>query len=257
MNFEVPQDKEAREVLKNKAVEVRESGDLTASLEMLKEVEKWDDANKNTRGQIDVLGHLRIVYSRLADHEYVSDKKCEYRELALQSIEKALDLVQTVPESAIGQQAILKVHSASCGLDLAMELIDHAAKDKALANALKSVNEAILILPGSKAHKAWPANVKAKILAELGKIPEALNVLTTAQMWLYEGYDDEMKQGDQASVKLNVWLSGLMLTMASIYAKEKKPLLARHYATYVLTMAQSEKALGERAKEAKAILDKL
>src|SRR4030067_2043216 len=54
INLKVDSPKDEREKLKNKAVEMRESGKLNISLEMFNKVIEWDKANNNLKGQIDV-----------------------------------------------------------------------------------------------------------------------------------------------------------------------------------------------------------
>jgi len=74
---------------------------------------------------------------------------------------------------------------------------------------------------------------------------------------LFEGYDEEILKDDQAQLKLNVWLTGLHLTKAKIYAGEKKYVLAKHYANSVSNVSDPQNMLGERKKEAQRILASL
>lgn len=251
-----PQSKDQREELKNKAVETREAGRPKEALEMFKLVEAWDETNNNVKGQIDVLGHMRITYTRMGNQEQDTDKKRALFEKALEVIEKSVSIPQQHPEIQQGTLAVQRIHLASSQRDLA--LLTSEQPDKTiLTKALKSVDEAILNLSGSKAHKAWPANLKAQLLFDLGRTEEALAVLSEAEKWLYEGYIEELYGGDQGELKINVWLSGLHLTRAMIYGKEGRTILAKHYINSVLQMDDPKNMLGERKKQAQQMLEKL
>jgi hypothetical protein len=126
-----------------------------------------------------------------------------------------------------------------------------------LNDALSLVDHAIENLPGSLANRAWPANLKAKIEYEMGSIDDSLHTLVQAQEWVLKGYGDEMRKDDQAEMKLNTWLSGLMLTTADICAKENKPFLAKHYCTYILNMYDPKGYLADKKKEAQKIFDSI
>lgn len=245
---------EERERAKNHAVEVRESGDMAGSEELLKQVVDWDEANQNYRGQVDALGHLRIVYTKLAEEQSDFQVKQDFRTKARECVDRALVILDAHPEIPRDSRSTLQVHLASTIFDSAKDEVDTAAKTSKLTEALEVINQAMETLPGSLAHKAWPANPKAQISYELGQKDDAWEVLTQAEKWLYDGYEAEVSGGDQAELKLNVWLSGLMLTKAEICRREGKPILARHYAEYVVNMTDPHQALGQRKKDATKIL---
>lgn len=247
--------KEEREQYKNSAVEVRESGKLEQARNMFVEIIDWDKANGNPRGHMDVLGHLKIVLTRLAEAEPKTEIKLGFYHKALDASIQALEIAEENSDIPDGAKAIQKIHAASLILDLCQ--FQETGKEEKLNEALKMINEAILILPGSEAHKAWPSNTKAKILFELGKDEEAVEVLTQAQTFLYKGYEDEVKNDDQAEIKLSVWLAGIQLTHANICAKTGKVILAKQYATAVLNTEDTKNILVERKKEAQLILDSL
>lgn len=252
-----PTTKEEREEQKNQAVEVRESGNLEEAKGLFEKVVAWDEGNGNFRGQVDTLGHLRIVYTKMAEEERDPQSKKSLREQARNCVEKAIKIIETHPEIPQGPKSTLQVHLASTIFGTAKEIADAGSKVAQLEKALQTVIDAMETLPGSQAHKAWPANLKARILYELGKKDEAWDILMSAEKWIYEGYDAEIANGDQAEIKLNVWISGLMLTKAEICQREGKSVLARHYAEYVINMNDPQNSLGQRKKDAKAILEKL
>ena len=243
-----------REQVKNKAVEVRESGDLIGAEEALKQVIDWDQANQNYRGEVDALGHLRIVYTKLAEEQSDIRVKQDFRSKARECVNQALGILAEHPEIPQGPRSTLKVHLASTIFDSAKDEVEPRAKTSKLIEALGVIGEAVETLPGSIAHKAWPANLKAQILYELGRKDEAWEVLAQAEKWLYYGYEAEISAGDQGELKLNVWLSGLMLTKAEICRREGKPILAQHYAEYVVSMTDPQQSLGQRKKDASKLL---
>ncbi|MFA5776588.1 MAG: hypothetical protein WC988_03490 [Patescibacteria group bacterium] len=252
-----PVTKEGREELKNQAVEIRESGDLESAEVLFKQIIDWDEKNNNPRGEIDVLGHLRIVYTKMVEEEKNPQVKLSLREQARVCVEKALAITNTHPEIPQGPKSILQVHLASIIFDSARETANQDSKATQLEKAFQIVTEAMETLPGSQAHRAWPANLKAQILYEIGKKEEAWDVLMQAEKWIYEGYDKEIASGDQAEIKLNVWMSGLVLTKAEICRREGKIILARHYAEYILNMSDPQNTLGQRKKDARTVLEKL
>lgn len=240
--------KQKRDKYLNSAILTREQGNLIQSETMFKEVIEWDDKHKNQKGKSEALGHLRIAYTRMGDAS--TDKKVtkNYYQLAMETSEQALQ---------IQQSSINKIHSAATRLDYSQYLTSNAKK-AVLKSALNDIKGAIKNLDGSVAHKAWPANTKAKIQYSLGDVSGAINTLTDAEAWIFEGYGDEVKSDkSQAELKLNVWLCGLHLTLAKICASENKDILAKHYANSVLNLDDPKSLLGERKKEAQRILDSI
>ena len=246
--------RDERERTKDKAVEVRESGDLVGAEELLKQVIAWDESNQNHRGRVDALGHLRIVYTKLAEEQSDIQVKQDFRSKARECVDRALGILDTHQEIPRGPRSTLQVHLASTVFDSAIDEVDPNAKATKLAKALETINQAMQTLPGSIAHKAWPANLKAQILYELERKDEAWEVLTQAEKWLYDGYEAEVSASDQGELKLNVWLSGLMLTKAEVCRREGKTVLARHYAEYVINMTDPQQSLGQRKKDASRLL---
>lgn len=264
-----------REDAKNKAVEIRESGDILLALEIFQAIEKWDEAHANIKGLLDVLGHIRITYTLLANQTNDQQIKKDLLKKVSETVQKIKQLLNTHVELPEGVRAIQLIHIASANFELLSDKIwttqlhetkfqtikeeskgaskkesnnqpeikpntpisnDTLQLQQQLQEILQDVEQAIAILPGSKAHKAWPMNLKAQIQYALGNLNGALTTIADAQQLLFEGYEAEVAGGDQAEIKLNVWLSGLMLTMATICQKENRLILARHYANYVVTM---------------------
>lgn len=251
---------EDRENLKKQAAELREAGELKKSLELFNTVVDWDENNSNLRGAVDVLGHIRIVYTRLSDNETEISKKLEYMQAAKDALEKATHLAKSAEgtENALpeGPLATLEVHKAATILTCAL-LKKGENYSEELQIALDTINDAMAKLPGSIAHKAWPTLAKSRILAELGRVDEALEAIDQGERFLYEGYEPEMASPDQGLLKLKVWQSGLFLGKAEIYAKQGKSVMARHYASAILAIDDPDNNLVERKKDAQRILDAL
>lgn len=233
-------------------MKVRESGNLEEAEKLFLDVYSWDEANGSPKQQADTLGHLRITCSRMGDAETDLEKRTDLRERAKTYAEKALNILEKHPEISEGSTAIANIHLASSLYDLAVEeSADQEIKTKGLKTALGYIDKGIEILPGSRAHKAWPAYTKSKILYELGRKGEAWDTLLEGERNLYLGYDEEMTTGEQAKIKLNVWLSGIMINKGRFCKAEGKNELAKHYLEYVINMPDPENTLGERKKEAK------
>lgn len=247
---------ETRDQLKNEAIELRETGKFEEALQKFKQVIQMDDESSNFRGKMDVLGQLRITYTRMSGGESDNQKRKDLKKLAMQTVDEIFRVATQHPEIPEGAKTIAQVHLANSLVDYAMEL-DPSERTTLLENALRNASEAVEKLPGSKAHKAWAANVKAQALYGLGRVDEALDTINQGEKWIFEGYEEELTKDDQAELKLNVWLSGLHLTMAKICQLEKKPLLARHYASAVLAIVDPTGTLSERKKDAQRILDSI
>ena len=256
INLKVNSPKDEREKLKNKAVEMRESGKLNIGLEMFNKVIEWDKANNNLKGQIDVLGHLKIVFKLMSDREKNNNNKLKLLEKAAEINKQALELAESSGEINKGMVAIQKVHYANIIVDIAKLNVSNKKNDS-LKQALKIIDEAIADLPGSKSHMSWALNTKAKIQFLLGNIKDALDSLNYAENCLYEGYDDEMKHGNLAEMKINVWLSGLLITKAVICKETGKYLLAKQYANSVINFDDPGRSLVNRKNQAKKILKSL
>jgi hypothetical protein len=123
-----------------------------------------------------------------------------------------------------------------------------------LENTLKIIMSRTKELVHGEETKAWPKGIKAKILIDLEEYEKALDVLSDAQKDVFKGYEDEIKNDDQAAIKLRVWNSGLMLAYATLFAKTNKPILAEVYASAVIQTPDPEGILKLRKKQAKKIL---
>jgi len=249
--------KEQREKYKNRAVEMREANKLSAAVKMFKDIIEWDEANNNARGEMDALGHLKITLQLLADKEKDPKEKFNLMQAVTQTVQHAIDIGEKNSEIPEGPKTIHKVHLASATLDTYCNASDPKIKQIQLNKALEIINNAITLLPGSQAHKAWPMGTKAKILLELNRVDEALDTLDAAERCIYTGYEDEIKRADQADVKLNVWLAGIHLAKSLAYKNSKRFILAKHYANSVLNISDPGKIMGVRKDQAKRILNEL
>ncbi|HLB51744.1 hypothetical protein A3F07_00945 [candidate division WWE3 bacterium RIFCSPHIGHO2_12_FULL_38_15] len=248
--------KEERERYKNNAVELREAGKLNISLELFNKVKEWDVYNNNLKGQIDVLGHIKIIYKLLSDREKNIDKKLKYLKKASEIIKQSLELAESSDEIKEGTIAIQKVHFANILADT-VKIDNSADKTSEVKKALIIIDEALNNLPGSKAHKSWALNTKSQLQFLKGDYNEALNTLNYAESCIFEGYEDELKQGDQAILKLNVWLSGIYLTKALICKETGKNFLTKFYASSVVNIKDPENHLVNRKNQAREILKSL
>ncbi len=256
-----PQEK--REEYKNLAIEVRESARYKKAISMFKEVLAWDVANKNHTGYVDVLGHTKIAYVKLAENSKNKKDQEYYYTKATESLDEA---VKTIKEYDLGEgrMAIMKVHKTGIMIKLANSQ-SKTKKEKTLKLALKTINSAIKSLPGSEAHKAWAMIKKAQILHLMGNSQDALNVAHDAETNLFLGYDQELDVkynqktgrkvigGDQGIIKLRVWLSMIFITIAQIYKDTQKYVLAQYYVESVLSINDPEKVLKSIKQDAKKL----
>lgn len=240
------QSKEQRDQLKNDAVVKREQGKLSEALEIFSEIEKWDEQNEDYTGQVDVLGHLRLVYVMMMPH---STNKEELAKKAMVCVDKALSIIKTRHLDS-GSLAITKVHRASVLRGLALLESNATACQKILTEALSEVEDALASFPGSLAHLAWPLNQKANILLLQGDFNKAYDAMLEGQKMLFEGYCEELSNGDQAEIKLPIWLSGLYITAAGICKAASAPILADFYIQSVLNMPDPNGILKGRKREA-------
>ncbi len=247
------QSKEQYETLKAEAVFKREQGNMQEALDIFSNLEDWDETHGNFKDQVDVLGHLRITYSMMSAG--VEDK-LSLLNAALVCVDKAMQIISS-QHLEEGVLAITKVHKAAVLRGLSGIELNVTRKAELLAEALALVDEALVSFPGSKAHLAWPLNQKANILLLQGNGDAAYDVVLAGQKALFEGYVDEEAAGDQAEIKLPIWLSGLYLTAAEICAKENKLILANFYVQSVLSMPDERGILKDRKREAQSLLAKL
>ncbi len=245
-----------RNQLYNHAVSLRESGHLVESLTFFKQIAGFDKKHNRYQDLIDVFGHIRITYTRLADDTNSTYEKNKYLYKALLTLKDAISIANTHQEITKGSKSILSAHTAS--LILKISLINSKYKKELLSYALKHIDKALKDLPGSEAHKSWPANTKAQILLELENLTEATKVITKAENWLKTGKKTELQSNDPHSrIKIDVWTTGIYLTKAKIYMAELKPILARFYAQLVLDYPTISDHLTERKKDAKKLIQEI
>lgn len=255
-----------REQAKDLAVELREHGDLQSAENLFKQIIEWDEKHENFRGMNDVLGHLKIISDKLADNETNPVEKLKYYDISQRYLEKCLVLSHkyNLPKD---RSAITRVHLALLMLKRSSFLQENQ-KEKSLVEALGVIDEALIDLPGSQAHRSWPLNGKAKILLMLKRYSDVLETLQEAERALYVGYDEEMGRSaentgtriianDQARMKLNVWHANLFVTYAKLYSATDKPILAKHYASAVMAFDKKDKSISSARTEAQKILNEL
>lgn len=246
--------KDEREAYKNKAVTLREQGKHKFALDMLDEVIRWDEQNKNFRGIMDVLGHKKLAYTLMADGVADPQHKGQLLTLALACVEEALNMGKEVPDLPVGPVLTQYVHYAGLLLTTAdLETAQVATKKRNLA--IEYLDKALSNgFTGSTAHKAWPLSIKAKALHALGQSEQALDCLLQAQKMLYLGYEEELKLNDQAEMKIRVWSSGISLGLGKLLLETGKPLLAEVHFAAVITTPDPDGILVARKKEAKKLL---
>lgn len=248
--------KKAKDEYKKAAVELRESGKHSLALEMFEQVYKWEKAKNETKGVMDVLGHIKITLVSMAEKTNNAQKKKEHMNQAQEATQEALELGKKDKSIKPGTLAIQKVHLGSLIADEAL-LFKGTEEQNKLKESIKLFDDALKNFPGSKAHKAWPLGNKAKSLILLKEYEKALKTLQEAQQDLFAGYEEEMSNKDQGNLKLRVWNSGVMLGFAAVYAKSNKPLLAEVYASAVINTPDPDGILTNRKKQAKTILENL
>lgn len=256
--------RQERERFKNLAVELRENNKLTQSIQMFRQVIKWDQEHKEWEMLGDSYGHISVSYTKMAGITHDKKKQIEHLDKARKFLNDVLDLYKN-GKITKGKAQIAKVHLVSTIL-WTNELVGEKKMIKELKKALKLVNNALKDFPGSEAHKTWALNKKAQVLHRLGRSDEAIEVLKESEQKLYEGYFEEFEQAkkdknkegdDQATLKLNVWLAGIHATFAVICHETGREILARHYANSILKMPDPEGLLGAKKRDMKKILEDL
>lgn len=245
--------KDQRDKKLNQALSLRERGNLEIAENLFKQALKWDLENNKPKDAVDIYGHLRICYSRLAQQQSDIKAKVEFYEMAKQQLVLAQNLINDYPkELDEGMRAIMNVHFATIILETVSELKLENPKAQ-LEEALENINKGIEALPGSRAHKAWPKRVKGEILFNLGLREEAISTLLDAEKDLYLGYKEETKDKNN-EFKIGVWLAGIHLTIAKMALDMGRKIIAKHYATSVKLIDDPKGLLEERKKEARLIL---
>ena len=247
--------KKKREKLKNHAVELRESGKIIQAIELFEQILKWDSTNGNLRGQIDILGHLSICYHLTAEKSDTKQARKKLLTKARGNLKESLSLIKQhkLPK---GLSLTINAHLASNGLRLA-EVVQKPEKGKFLGDALKCIDIALEGIPGSKAHKAWFLQTKARIQHLMNDSQSALDTLKDAENALYSGYKEEIDYKDQARLKLHVWTAGIDLTYAAIYKDTGRKILAEHKVASVLGLKDPERVLTQQKRKAREILESL
>jgi len=235
------------------AVKLRESGELGKSLDLFNKVFNLDVKSKHFKGQVDVLGHIRIVYSHLAEGSKTKSEKEKFVKSALDYANKTIDLIKAELPKDIGLLAISKVHLS----DALIAYSDFANNGRIeIHKALNLIVEGLENFPGSIAHRAWALNRKAQVMHLLGNSDDALKFLKDGEIAIFEGYDEEIKNKDGA-MKIKVWLTGLWLTATKIYKESNKKILAQFYVEAVINFDDPEGTLTLRKQQAERLLEEI
>ncbi len=249
----VSDNKKVRERVKNNAIILREKGSLYLSKNLFESVLEWDKTHNNYRGFIDVVGHLRIVYTLLAKRAKSTSSKKAY----LQKAQSLMREVLRKPSDNIPQHSIniLKVHYASLLTNLALLTTSKKERESLLKKAISTLKSTIKDFPGSKAHLAWPLGNLAKNYYLLGEYDKAFYTAHLAEEKIYDGYLKEFyKDSQDATIKFNVWLSKAVLLKALACKQTKKDLLSKYYARSVLSLKGPAYLLKDVRKEARELI---
>lgn len=207
--------------LKDNIISLRESGKLEDALSEFKKLKEKMENEGAYRDLVDVLGHMRITYGLMADN--IPESNPNYKDLVLENLlnaESSMNKARFIMEMhkdevPLGTKAIFLVHGASTKLSLVKFLKSEEEVKIKLLSALQDINDALEVFPGTIAHKAWPASLKAKILMELGETEDAIETVEEGYLWIKQGYDQESQNSD-GPMKLAIWETGLKITEARI-----------------------------------------
>lgn len=164
--------KEKRDERKNEAIRTREAGKLEEAVEIFSEVLAWDQENENPKGEMDTLGHLRIIYSKLADQQENEDEQRHYFEMAMDTAESILEIGRTALGLEKKELSIPLIHSADARMDFSRYL-DGDARHEMLRLALEDMSYAMEYMASSELE-----NIFGKEYAESLK-QKAQNILNT------------------------------------------------------------------------------
>ncbi len=250
------------------AIELREQGKLDLSLKMFEEVAAWDEKYKDYRGLDSTYGHIGIVYAKKTKHAKTKNEKLKYMKAGKEYLLKSIALAED-GKLLPGAKVMIQVRLAAAKL-LESEFQNKKESSQNLADALTIVEKAIVELPGSDAGKAWPMNIKAKILHKMGRSEEAFQTVLDAQKNIFTGYFDELNWSkyrkkkkenlignDQALMKIRIWISNLYVTTAVICNDTHRYALADYFANSVLKLDDPDGTLAEVKKTAKAVKERL
>ena len=255
MTFDIESPQQDREKHRDEAVALRENQKYEEAIKKFEEIIEWDKQHENIRGQVDVIGHIRIVYMNWALNTEDPDTRKKYVQKAEELAEEAVKLAEKHLSDNKGAIAIAQAHLA----DVYIELLRYGyAKnpEELKVQCLGLINESLKNLTGSESHKAWLYNKLAQIQYLSGKVEAAFQAITDGEVALAKGERDEKKERDGV-MKLKIWQSGLWLTQAYIYSKENAPELALMYAQAVLSLEDPDGTLSTRKAQAKRLISEV
>ncbi len=207
---------ESPKILINEAVNLREQGQLEEALTRFEELRKAFEATNSFRDLVTVLGNLRITHTLLSDVASDTNSRLAHLEQASACIDDALAIMtehsEEVPQ---GNRPIFLVHSASIKSRRGNLHISSDERVSLLESALADLDLALQDFPGSRAHRAWPLALKARILCDLEDYESALQVISRGKADLASGRAEEL-QANGGERNLLIWESGLMLIEARV-----------------------------------------
>ena len=237
-------------------VKLRESGLLSEALSKVNDLLTVHEENNDKKGLVEALGHKRLVLNHIAEAKSSMDEKESVVKEMLEVAGKAIAIAEKEFSGDKAMRALLNMHLA----DALISYSEHSKtqnKNDILQNALELVTKSVDDLGGSKAHKAWGLNKKAQIHHLLDQTREALDSLKIAEQAIFDGYDEEIKSGQDGIAKIKTWLSGTWLTYAKIAKDKNKQEIANLYANAVKSLPDAEKTLVLRKKQAEKIIDEI
>lgn len=234
-------------------VKLRESGLLSEALSKVNDLLTVHEKNNDKKGLVEALGHKRLVLNHIAEAKISKVEKEPVVKEMLEVAGKAIDIAEKEFSGDKALRALLNMHLA----DALISYSEHSkaeTKDDILHNALEIVTKSVDDLGGSKAHKAWGLNKQAQIHHLLDQTREALEALKKAEHAIFDGYDDEIKSGQDGIAKIKTWLTGIWLTYAKIAKDTGKKEIAELYGEAVKNLPDPEKTLVLRKKQAERLL---
>ncbi len=234
-------------------VKLRESGLLSEALSKVNDLLTVHEKNNDKKGLVEALGHKRLVLNHIAEAKISKVEKEPIVKEMLEVAGNAIAIAEKEFSSDKAMRALLNMHLA----DALISYSEHSKtqnKNDILQNALEIVTKSINDLGGSQAYKSWGLNKQAQIHHLLNETHNAIDTLKKAEQAIYEGYEEEMKNQKDGSMKIKTWLTGLWLTYAKIAKDTGKKEIAELYANAVKNLPDPEKTLVLRKKQAERLL---
>ncbi len=208
--------RENPKILIDEAVNLREQGRLEEALARFEDLRRALEATNSFRSLVTVLGNLRITHTLLSNVASDNDSRLAHLEQASECVDAALAVMSAHAEEVPqGNRPIFLVHSASIKRHRANLLVSAEERAGLLDSALTDLDLALQEFPGSRAHRAWPLSLKAKVLCDMEDFEGALKAISSGKTALALGRAEEL-QSDGGERNLLIWESGLMLVEARV-----------------------------------------